>query len=109
MQYFKRVVPFVLTFAAGLLIASLFGAAIAPNFGKGRESRRGKCRDRQELLMQIDNLRDELKDVKRENELLKRRATSDAFEPDWAPPAEIEHPPAPPKRPKQPRNSDVVQ
>ncbi|HVF29905.1 MAG TPA: hypothetical protein VNA22_02995 [Pyrinomonadaceae bacterium] len=52
--------------------------------------------------MQIDDLRDELREVKNENEMLKRQMSEGVK---WEIPGvpAIEHPPAPPKRPKQPK------
>ena len=118
--FFKRIIPFVLTFAAGLFIASFFVSIAAPSFSKWRESRRSnRCRDRHELRMQIDDLREELRSaseelrsVRSENELLKRQATDDAFKTEWqvaVPPVVTDaHPPTPPKRPKQPR-TEILQ
>ena len=107
--FFKRIIPFVLTFAAGLFIASFFVSIAAPSLSTWRESRRSRCRDKQDLRMQVDQLREEMRSVKRENEMLKRQTSEDAdFEGDvyGVPPVELEapHPPAPPKRPKHPRH-----
>ena len=98
---FKRIIPFVLAFAAGLFIASFFVSVAAPNFSNWRESRRSRHREKQELRMEINDLRDELRNVKRENEMLKRQVTENADMQSWVPPVEIEHPP---KRPKHPRH-----
>ena len=103
---FKRVVPFLLTFAAGLFIASFF-VSIVPNFDNWRETRRShRCREKQQIRMEMDELRDKIRTLRQENQELRR--TADSFElaiPEI--PAvdsmEAPHPPAPPKRPKHPR------
>jgi hypothetical protein len=102
---FKRIIPFVLTFALGLFLAGLFGAALLPNFEGAREGRRARrCNDRQQLLMQIDQLKDELRDAKLENEVLRQGSWGDAsIELSVPPVLEEHHPPPPPKRPKHPR------
>ena len=105
---FKRIIPFVLTFAAGLFLAGLFGSALLPNFESRRDARRARrCNDRQQLMFEIDKLNQELRDVKLENETLRKSAWDadqtfglDAYVP---PVPEAHHPPAPPKRPKHPR------
>ena len=107
---FKRIIPFVLTFAAGLFIASFFVSIAAPSFSGWRESRRGRGRDRQELRMQIDELREEVRALRSENEMLRRQTTDNAYR-EWVPPVLLEeHPPAPPKRPKKPApRTDILQ
>lgn len=74
MQYIgiiKRVIPFFLTFAAGLFIASFFVSLSAPSFGgvrKDRSERHGKkhCKSENERL------RAENERLKSENELMKQ-------------------------------------
>ena len=104
---FKRIIPFVLTFALGLLLASLFGAALLPNVESRREGRRDKrCRDKQQLIMEIDQLNQDLRDAKLENETLRQNSMDQNWNLEEAvPPVVFEehHPPPPPKRPKQPR------
>lgn len=102
---FKRIIPFVLTFALGLFLAGLFGAALLPNFESGREGRRARrCNDRQQLLMEIDQLKDELRDARLENETLRDSSWGDSNIELTVPPVLDEHhPPPPPKRPKHPR------
>jgi hypothetical protein len=104
--FFKRIIPFVLTFAAGLFIASFFVSIAAPSFGNWRESRRSRCRDKHDLRLQLDRLREEKRTLEMENEMLKQQMSDSIdFEIPVVPgvPA-IEHPPAPPKRPKHPRH-----
>lgn len=107
---FKRVIPFVLTFALGLVLASLFGAALLPSFDTGREGRRARrCQDRQELLREIEHLNEELRDLKMEK--LRNSSWKGEELKLTVPPVDIEphHPPAPPKRPKNPHRSDILQ
>lgn len=64
MGVIKRVLPFFLTFAAGLFVASFFVTMTAPNFAFGtRGNRFNRCREYQR--MQSDYY-----DLKRENERL---------------------------------------
>lgn len=60
----KRVLPFVLTFAAGLFIASFFINIAWPSFNMPR--RANKCRETRQLRI-------ELEQVKRENAELQRQ------------------------------------
>ncbi len=102
---FKRIIPFVLTFAAGLFIASFF-VSIVPNFSSWRESRRANhCREHNKMRLAIADLERENKDLKR------RVAESDTFLQDAVPPVELkEHrPPTPPKRPKHPRHDFAIE
>ncbi len=95
---FKRIIPFVLTFTAGLFIASFF-VSIVPNFSNWRESRRANhCREHNKMRLTIA-------DLERENKELKRRVAESETFLNAVPPVELkEHrPPAPPKRPKHPR------
>lgn len=103
---FKRIIPFVLTFAAGLFIASFF-VSIVPNFSGWRETRRGShCREHRELRKQNEELRQKYYELVGENSDLKRQISdSDVMLQNAVPPVELkEHrPPSPPKRPKHPR------
>lgn len=71
---FKRVVPFVLTFAAGLFIASFFVTIAAPNFGMSR--RQVRMREMRQVRMEVEQLRQERNRLKEEIENLRneRRA-----------------------------------
>jgi hypothetical protein len=102
----KRFVPFLLTFAAGLFIASFFVSIAIPE--ASWRSRRGfnRFQEMQRLQVENDNVRQENLRLKMENDALRRNAE------DWdrdvlplVPPVDFEehHPPSPPKRPKQPR------
>lgn len=53
-SFFKRIVPFFLTFAVGLLIASFFVSVAAPNFRFGGNFRRHKELDR---MTELENQR----------------------------------------------------
>ena len=108
--FFKRIIPFVLTFAAGLLLASFF-VSIAPNFSGWRSERRERrCHDKRQLKLENESLREQLRAT--EDELREiRRGIADQdvdFVFPEVPPVELkEHhppqPPPPPRRPKQPR------
>ncbi len=71
LQIFKRVIPFFLTFAAGLLIASIFVPITAPNFrsaergGKWRHHKECK-RDKESLRRENSRLREELNQLRRD-------------------------------------------
>lgn len=98
--FIKRFFPFLLTFGAGLLVASFFVTVSAPqfNFGKRNEWRHKKyCKKENERL-------------RRENERLKRELaereainSSDEIMLLDVPPLPP-MPPAPPKAPIAPRN-----
>ncbi|HMJ09428.1 MAG TPA: hypothetical protein VK468_10510 [Pyrinomonadaceae bacterium] len=92
----KRFVPFLLTFAAGLFIASFFVSIAMPTFrGKNRENRRFVHRG--EMQFEMDRLR-------QENEQLKRELEFHGFGPAHlnmpeVPPVDLEAP-APPRPPR---------
>lgn len=95
--FIKRFFPFLLTFGAGLLVASFFVTVSAPkfNFNKRSEWRNKNryCKNENERL-------------KRENERLKRElAEKDAMNmSDEIMLLEVPPPPMPPKSPVAPRN-----
>lgn len=105
---FKRIIPFVLTFAVGLFIASFFVSIAFPG-ERWRNSRRfNKVREIQQLRIENEELREKLRQSRIENGELRRSAD------DWStdelpliPTVELdEHkpePPAPPRKPKHPR------
>lgn len=65
---FKRIIPFFLTFAAGLLIASIFIPISAPNFSKG-EGRKHKRGSYNKVWMENDDLRRENQRLRQELEM----------------------------------------
>lgn len=70
--FLKRVVPFFLTFALGLLVASFFVAVAAPSFNKFRRNGGGhRCKQYKENY----RLRMENESLRQNNELLKRQLT----------------------------------
>jgi len=91
----KRVAPFILTFAAGLFIASFFVTIAAPNFNgfKRNPSRHSQFK---RLKIDIEERRRELAEIEAQIEArraeLERIQTSDVFERVY----EIPAPPAPP-------------
>ena len=68
---FKRVVPFLLTFAVGLFIASFFVTLMAPNFGGFR--RQSRLREFRHVRVENDDLRRENARQQAEIENLKRQ------------------------------------
>ena len=72
LQIFKRIIPFFLTFAAGLLIASIFVPIGSPfrnadRSGNGRF--RSECkRERESLRRENDRLRQELETMRQDLE-----------------------------------------
>jgi hypothetical protein len=109
----KRFVPFALTFAAGLFIASFFVSIALPE--ANWQSRRGFNRRQEFDRLQAENqqLRDQLRLERMQNEELRRARIDENLDfviPDAVPPVEFDehHPPPPPKRPKQPR-ADILQ
>ena len=77
---FKRVVPFLITFAAGLFIASFFITIAAPNFGAGR--RQARNNQLRQVRMEVEELRRERCRLRDEIENLRReRTTVQATEP----------------------------
>ncbi|HEY0460852.1 MAG TPA: hypothetical protein VGC97_17075 [Pyrinomonadaceae bacterium] len=89
MSFVKRIAPFVLTFAVGLLIASFFVTVAAPSFQFRRGFSRHREMDRQ-MRMENDRLRDE------NNRLQKRLAEMEQEKRDWVlDTVEVPNPPAP--------------
>ncbi|PYT01790.1 MAG: hypothetical protein DMF63_02820 [Acidobacteria bacterium] len=105
---FKRFVPFFLTFAAGLFIASFFVSIGLPGSGFRGGNRFNKFQEMQRLRVENEELRERLRQSRLENEELRRvdeNMDLDFVMPDAVPPVDFDahHPPAPPKRPKNPR------
>lgn len=102
---FKRVVPFLLTFAAGLLIASVFIPMTSPNFsGFSRVS--NKRHHYHQLKKEAEDLRRDNYRLKNENEQLRREARNlDTMTLEYKVPEVVLDPPVPPIAPKAPRNS----
>jgi hypothetical protein len=95
--FIKRIVPFFLTFAAGLFVASFFVSVAAPNFSF--RSDRGYYR-----FGEIQRLRIENREL-RENNFRQRRQTMNADASDVfgaVPPVDVDVPPPPPP-PRAPR------
>ena len=107
---FKRIIPFVLTFAAGLFIASFFVSLAMPgaNWRSGR--RFNKQQEMRRLQAEVDTLREKNRLLEMQNEQLQRNIR------DWSPEVDLPVVPPfefdehhPPKRPKQPRRTDILQ
>lgn len=91
-SFIKRFVPFFLTFAFGLLVASFFVSVAAPSLNFKREGRHGKY-----YRMKCENDR-----LRRENQMLERRlAERRAMETEFMN-LEVPPPPMPPMPPPPP-------
>jgi hypothetical protein len=102
----KRIIPFALTFAVGLFIASFFVSLTFPGVRWRSERRMNRFHEMQQLRMDNDDLREKCRSLRRENEELRRSVGGlELVIPDAVPPVDLEEhkPPTPPKRPKQPR------
>lgn len=100
---FKRIIPFVLTFAVGLFIASFFVSIALPSLGNWREGRRSRsCHEKRQIRMEVNELRERVRSLRRENEELRRSSDVKLMLEDAVPPVELEAP-HPPRRPKHPR------
>lgn len=92
--FIKRFFPFLLTFAAGLLIASFFVTVAAPNFQFNRGGKFKKLR----------YLKNENERLKQENERLKRElAEREAMNSDYEFSLDVPMPPMPPMPPVPPK------
>ncbi len=94
--FFKRMLPFIATFAIGLFIASFFVSISAPRFGSGERHRR--YHELKRLRIENEELRNE--SLRLRNELENRRWTEmSGFEHDkWigpGPELPVEAPPPP--------------
>ena len=77
LQVFKRIIPFFLTFAAGLLIASIFVPITGPSLRNA--DRVGKWRHHKECKREKESLRRERDRLKEELEQLRREAADVEF------------------------------
>ncbi len=94
--FVKRVVPFFLTFAVGLFIASFFVTIAAPNFQFRRDFRKHREYHRT-MESKIQRLTEENARLKRElSERERHEMTNYAFENDF----DIPPPPMPPAPPR---------
>ncbi len=99
--FVKRVVPFFLTFAVGLFIASFFVSIAAPNFQFRRDFRKHREYHRT-MESQIQQLEKENSRLKRElSEREGREMTNYAFEDNFNVPPPPPMPPAPPVAPRK--------
>lgn len=95
----KRVFPFLLTFAAGLFIASFFVSIAAPNFNGFRRGPSKFCKA-QNIRFEVEELRREKYRLQKEVEALKeerRAVTQNGFSFDL----ELAVPPPPPVKLKE--------
>ena len=99
LQIFKRVIPFFLTFAAGLLIASIFVPITGPSFRSSE--RMGKRAAYKELKRDYENLRRENCRMRKDLEQLRREAEAADFKNlKFSVPEVVVEAPAPPPPPR---------
>lgn len=97
----KRIVPFFLTFAAGLFIASFFVTIASPSFNFQRRSYK---------MNEMRRLRDENRELRRRNDMLRMqveeagRTNGTSFAFDTAEVPLEPPPPPPPPRVRHPRH-----
>lgn len=105
--FIKRFLPFFLTFAAGLFIASVFVPITGPFAGFQNRGMRNKCREVQELRMDVQELRNER--IRLQNEIDEMRRQASNWEDGLTYPAPVPMgvdeplPPPPLKAPRPPR------
>ena len=107
---FKRIVPFALTFAAGLFLASFFVSIGLPTSRWRVERRFNRFQETQQLRRECETFREKYRALQAENEELRRRADAAEFLiPNAVPPVDLEehHPPQPPAPPRQPKRLRV--
>jgi len=101
----KRVLPFFLTFAAGLFVASFFVSVAAPNFSLRGERGRFRFAEMQRLRIENRELREANFRQQRELDQFRRQLNavdgSDVFT--AVPPVDVDSPPQPPPPPRAPR------
>ena len=110
---FKRIIPFVITFAAGLFLASFFVSIALPGERWRSGRRANKFHEIQRLRGDNEELREKCRKLRKENEELRRGAYDSSVygEIPMVPPVQLEehHPPTPPRRPKHPRHTPTLQ
>ncbi len=115
----KRIIPFALTFAVGLFVASFFVSIALPSatwrmghrvnrFQEIQQLRMENADLREKLRMENADLREKLRQAKMDNEELRKSIGDlDFVIPEVETPSDWEldahHPPPPPRKPKQPR------
>lgn len=103
--FFKRIIPFFLSFAAGLFIASLFVPLAMPNL---RFPSRGsnKHREIQRLNIELNEARRQNSDLKKEIRELKLNSETWPGLIEEVPPVNVDEPfpPPPPRASRAPRH-----
>jgi hypothetical protein len=105
---FKRIIPFALTFAAGLFLASFFVSIAFPGANWRANRRVNRFHEMQQLRIENEQLREMNRELRMQNEKFRQNFGSDSSDVmgvDAITPEDFDahHPPPPPKRPKQPR------
>jgi hypothetical protein len=101
---FKRIVPFFLTFAAGLFIASFFVTIATPNFN----FRRGSNKYREVHRLRIENQEQQrtIFELRKQNDQLRRNASESVIinADEFPLEADVQLLPPPTKAPRHPRS-----
>ena len=97
-NFIKRIVPFFLTFAVGLFIASFFITIAAPSFRFNVRGERGRRHQEYHRMMEYENRRLREDKARLEEQLADKAVFTElTFEEDAVPP-----PPMPPMPPRLP-------
>jgi hypothetical protein len=105
----KRVGPFILTFVAGLIIASFFVSVTAPNFNWNSKRSQYKFSKMRHIKHENRQLRNENLRLKMEIEQLKQLTLKDGAVTDPAFDVEAPQPPPPPKYRQMPMKTKTVE
>ena len=102
--FFKRIIPFFLTFAAGLFIASFFVSIAAPNFNLSR-SRANRMHNCKRVNSELEQLRKDYFKLAEENEQMRRDSVDRELLYDVPPPLDFDlRLPPPPRATRAPRS-----
>lgn len=103
--FFQRIMPFFLTFAAGLFIASFSVPIVAPNFNLPR-SRSNRTHECKRVNSELEQLRKDYFKLEEENKQLRRDSVDRELLYEVPPVVEFDVPPPPPPRARRAPRSD---
>jgi len=105
----RRIIPFALTFAVGLFVASFFVSIALPGASWRINRRVNRFHEMQQLRIENDELRQLNRELRMQNEKFRQSLgsdSSDLMDSDAIAPEDFDAhhpPPPPPRKPKQPR------